>query len=46
MNVIMKFNGYKRSDGHVGVRNHVVVMPGVICAGSVAQKNSKQSRWC
>ena len=34
----MKFYGYKRSDGRVGVRNHVVVMPGVICASSVAQK--------
>ena len=34
----MKFNGYKRSDGHVGIRNHVIVMPGVICAAGVAQK--------
>lgn len=34
----MNFNGYKRSDGHIGIRNHVVVMPGVICAAGVAQK--------
>jgi len=34
----MKFNGYRRSDGHVGIRNHVVVLPGVICAAGVAQK--------
>lgn len=34
----MKFNGYKRTDGHVGIRNHVAVMPGVICAAGVAQK--------
>lgn len=34
----MKFNGYRRSDGHVGIRNHVVVMPGVICAAGVARK--------
>lgn len=34
----MKFNGYRRSDGHVGIRNHVVVMPGVICAAGAAQK--------
>lgn len=34
----MKFKGYKRPDGHVGIRNHVVVMPGVICAAGVAQK--------
>jgi altronate dehydratase large subunit len=34
----MKFYGYKRPDGHVGIRNHVVVMPGVICAAGVAMK--------
>lgn len=34
----MKFNGYKRSDGHVGIRNHVVVMPGVVCASGVVKK--------
>ena len=38
----MKFNGYIRSDGHVGIRNHVVVMPGVICAAGVAQKIANQ----
>jgi len=34
----MKFNGYKRPDGHVGIRNHVVVMPGVLCAEVAARK--------
>lgn len=34
----MKFYGYKRPDGKTGVRNHVVVMPGVLCADSAAQK--------
>lgn len=34
----MKFMGYKRPDGRVGVRNHVVVMPGVLCAESAAKK--------
>ncbi len=34
----MKFKGFKRSDGRVGIRNYVVVMPGVICAAGVAQK--------
>ncbi len=34
----MKFKGFRRSDGHVGIRNYVVVMPGVICAAGVAQK--------
>ena len=34
----MKFKGYKRSDGRVGVRNHVVVMPGVVCTSVAAKK--------
>ena len=34
----MKFKGYKRSDGRVGVRNHVVVMPGVSCTAIAAKK--------
>lgn len=38
----MKFYGYRRSDGHVGIRNHVIVVPGVICASSVAQKIANQ----
>lgn len=34
----MKFQGYLRNDGKTGIRNHVVVMPGVICAEMAAQK--------
>ena len=34
----MEFLGYKRDNGAVGVRNHVVVMPGVVCAGVAARK--------
>jgi altronate dehydratase large subunit len=34
----MKFNGYRRPDGRAGVRNHVVVMPGVLCAEVAARK--------
>ena len=37
----MKFSGYVRSNGTVGVRNHVLVFPTVICAASVAQKISE-----
>lgn len=33
----MKFMGYRRPDGTVGVRNHVLVMPTVICANRVAR---------
>lgn len=37
----MKFSGYVRSSGTVGVRNHVLVFPTVICAASVAQMISE-----
>ena len=32
------FLGYKRPDGRVGVRNHVLVVPTVICAAVVAER--------
>ena len=32
------FFGYKRPDGRVGVRNHVLVVPTVICASVVAER--------
>lgn len=34
----MKFMGYTRPDGCVGIRNHVVVLPGVLCAQVAAKK--------
>lgn len=34
----MKFKGYRRSDGSVGIRNHVVVLPGCICSAGAARK--------
>ena len=34
----MKFLGYRRPEGRAGVRNLVVVMPGVLCSSSAAQK--------
>ncbi len=34
----MKFLGYRRPDGKVGVRNHVVVMPGVVCSAVAARR--------
>ena len=37
----MKFLGYRRSNGRVGVRNHVLVFPTVICAAGVAEKISR-----
>ena len=34
----MKFMGYRRSDGRVGVRNHVLVIPGVVCSAVAVRK--------
>ena len=33
----MKFMGYRRSDGTVGIRNHVIIIPSVVCANRVAR---------
>ena len=38
----MKFYGYKRSDGKVGVRNHVLILPASLCASDVARMISSQ----
>lgn len=40
----MKFLGYRRPDGKVGIRNHVVVMPGVVCSSMAAQKIVNNTR--
>src|SRR5688500_19061015 len=32
------FLGYRRSDGRVGTRNHVLVVPTVICSAVVAER--------
>ncbi len=37
----MRFEGYLRPNGSVGVRNHVLVFPTVVCATAVAQKISE-----
>jgi len=33
-----RFLGYRRPDGRVGVRNHLLVVPTVICASVVAER--------
>ncbi|MGZ3649211.1 MAG: UxaA family hydrolase, partial [Syntrophales bacterium] len=33
----MKFMGYRRNDGTVGIRNHVIIIPSVVCANRVAR---------
>src|SRR4051812_49529538 len=32
------FQGYRRADGRVGVRNHLLVVPTVICSSVVAER--------
>ena len=39
----MHVMGYRRTDGHVGIRNHVVVMPGCICSAGAARKICEKS---
>ncbi|MDR3592005.1 MAG: UxaA family hydrolase [Negativicutes bacterium] len=33
----MQFMGYRRPDGTVGIRNHVLILPSVVCANRVAR---------
>lgn len=33
-----KFWGYRRPDGTVGVRNHVLILPTIVCAAKTAQR--------
>ncbi|MDD2573540.1 MAG: UxaA family hydrolase [Bacillota bacterium] len=33
----MKLTGYRRKDGSVGIRNHILVLPTVVCANEVAR---------
>ena len=37
----MEFLGYRRPDGKTGIRNHVAVMPGVVCADVAARRISE-----
>ena len=36
------FNGYRRSDGTVGVRNHLAVIPSVFCANRTVERITAQ----
>ncbi len=38
----MEFMGYKRSDGSVGVRNHVLILPGCACASETCRTVAAQ----
>ena len=38
----MKLMGYRRSNGTVGVRNHVLILSSIVCANHVADHISRQ----
>ena len=38
----MKFLGFKRPDGKVGVRNHVIILPSVVCSSEVCNAIAKK----
>jgi altronate dehydratase large subunit len=38
----LKFLGFKRPDGKVGVRNHVIILPSVVCSSEVCDAISKK----
>lgn len=38
----LKFMGYRRPDGSVGVRNHIAVISNVFCANTAAEKIARQ----
>ncbi len=42
----MTFQGYRRSDGKVGIRNHVLILPTSICAAQVASEIARNVRGC
>jgi altronate dehydratase large subunit len=37
-----EFFGYQRDDGTVGIRNHVLILPSVICSSTVARRIAEQ----
>lgn len=41
----MKFKGYRRPDGKIGIRNHVLVLPCSLCASETARFIASQV-WC
>ena len=38
----MKIMAYKRENGEIGIRNHLLVLPSVVCANNTAQKIAEQ----
>jgi len=40
----MKFMGYRRENGSVGVRNHILILPSVVCATHVADQIASKTK--
>lgn len=40
------FNGYRRADGRVGIRNHVLVLPTSICASDTTERIANAAEGC
>ena len=40
----MKFMGYRRSDGRVGIRNHVLILPACACGSESSRIVASQVR--
>jgi len=40
------FQGYRRPDGKVGIRNHVLILPTSVCAAQVASDIARRVRGC
>ncbi len=40
----MEFQGYEREDGSVGIRNHIAIIPSVVCSSHAARKIADQVR--
>ncbi|SDP79816.1 UxaA family hydrolase [Desulforhopalus singaporensis] len=38
----MKFMGYHRPDGRVGIRNHIAIIPSVFCANNVVEQIARK----
>jgi altronate dehydratase large subunit len=42
----MTFKGYRRADGRVGIRNHVLILPTSVCAAQVATEIARGVQGC
>lgn len=42
----MNFLGYRRPDGRVGIRNHILILPASICASDTAEKIAHSVEGC